>query len=176
DYELPAQYRYHCVPKLDLNAYLTAQVTGWESMGLLSGDANLFFEGTYLGKTHLEFAGTNDTLEISLGKDKNISVTRTKLKEFSKRQFLSNKKEDSRAFEIAVKNKKPLPIMLILEDQFPISTSKNITVERTETGNAAVDDTTGKLTWTFNLAPAEDKKVKFGYKVKYPKEKLVAVE
>lgn len=176
DYALPAQYRYQCVPKLDLNAYLSARVTGWEALGLLSGDANLFFEGTYLGKTRLEFNGTSDTMEISLGKDRNISVTRTKLKEYSKRQFLSNRKEDSRQFEIAVKNKKAQTITLVVEDQFPVSTSKNITVERTETGNAEVDETAGKLTWNLTLAPAEDKKFKFGYKVKYPRERILVLE
>lgn len=176
DHELPASYQYYCAPKLDLNAYLGARVTGWESLGLLSGDASLFFEGTYLGKTRLEFAHTGDTLEISLGRDKNISVTRTRLKEYSKRKFLSNRKEDSRLFEIAVKNKKKQAITLVLEDQFPISTNKNITVDRDETGKAAVDDTTGQLTWTLQLAPSEDKKVRFGYTVKYPKERLLSVD
>lgn len=176
DYELPATYQYYCAPKLDLNAYLGARVTGWESLGLLAGDASLFFEGTYLGKTRLEFANTSDTLDISLGRDKNISVTRTRLKEYSKRKFLSNRKEDSRLFEIAVKNKKKQTITLVLEDQFPISTNKNITVDRDETGKAAVDDTTGQLSWVLQLAPAEDKKVRFGYTVKYPKERLLSVD
>jgi hypothetical protein len=63
-----------------------------------------------------------------------------------------------------------------LEDQFPLSTNKDITVERSETSSATVDDATGKLTWNLNLAPAEDKKVKFGYSVKYPKEKLMVLE
>jgi len=175
-YELPAGYRYYCAPKKDNSAFLTAQVTGWETIGLLSGEANLFFEGTFLGKSYLEFANTSDTLQVSLGRDKNISVSRTQLKEFSKRQFLSGKKEDSRSFEIAVKNKKSQAILLILEDQIPISTNKNININQDETSGAGVNEETGILSWTLNLGPAEDKKLRFGYTVKYPKEKIIALE
>ena len=49
----PATYQYYVTPKLDRDAFLTAQVTNWEQYNLLSGEANLFFEGTYLGKTYL---------------------------------------------------------------------------------------------------------------------------
>jgi hypothetical protein len=175
-YDLPSNYHYFCTPKLDPTAYLTAQVTGWEALGLLSGEANLFFEGTYMGKSYLEFANTKDTLEISLGRDENISVTRTRLKEFSSRQFLSNKKEDTRSFEIAVKNKKNQPLLITIEDQYPVSTLKDISIDLAEPGNATVDKTTGKLTWDLQLKQAENKKIRFTYKVKYPKEKTIVLE
>ncbi|MEI6410894.1 MAG: mucoidy inhibitor MuiA family protein [Bacteroidota bacterium] len=176
NYELPAGYRYYCAPKIEAAAFLSAQVTGWESLGLLSGEANLFFEGTFLGKSYLEFANTNDTLELSLGRDRNISVSRTKLKDFTRRQFMSGKKEDSRSFEIAVKNKKTQAITLVLEDQIPVSTNKNVTIEQGEISGAALNSETGKLRWTLSLKPAEDKKLRFGYTVRYPKEKIVVLE
>jgi hypothetical protein len=176
NYELPAGYRYFCAPKIEAAAFLSAQVTGWESLGLLSGEANLFFEGTFLGKSYLEFANTNDTLELSLGRDRNISVSRTKLKDFTRRQFMSGKKEDSRSFEIAVKNKKTQAITLVLEDQIPVSTNKNITIEQGEISGATLNSETGKLSWTLNLKPAEDKKLRFGYTVRYPKEKIIVLE
>ena len=103
EHSLPAYYEYYCAPKLDKDAFLTAQVTDWDDLNLLNGEANLFFEGTYLGKSLLDVQNVEDTLNISLGRDKNIVVTRTKLKEFSKKKFLSNKKIDSRAWDIEVR-------------------------------------------------------------------------
>jgi Domain of unknown function (DUF4139)/N-terminal domain of unknown function (DUF4140) len=176
NYALPAQYRYYCAPKLDLNAYLNARVTDWETLGLLSGEANVFFEGTYLGKSYLEFANTDDTLNISLGRDKNITITREKIKGYSKRQLLSDNKKDSRSFEISVKNKKQQPVELLLEDQIPVSGNKDISVDLLEKGDASLDVETGKLRWQLQLGASADKKMRFAYSVKYPKERLVVLE
>ena len=70
EHDLPAYYEYYCAPKLDKDAFLTAQVTGWDELNLLSGEAKLFFEGTYLGKSLLDVQNVEDTLDISLGRDK----------------------------------------------------------------------------------------------------------
>jgi hypothetical protein len=175
-YDLPASYRYYCAPKLENAAFLTAEITQWETLGLLSGNANLFFEGTYLGKTYLEFANTKDTLPISLGRDENIVITRTKVKDFSKRQLLGNDKVDSRTFEIVVKNKKTQPITLILEDQVPVSTSKNIKIDVKNSDNGELDKETGQLTWKLELKSGQDTKKRFGYEVQYPKGRIIVLE
>ena len=171
----PATYQYYVTPKLDRDAFLTAQVTNWEQYNLLSGEANLFFEGTYLGKTYLNTQNTNDTLNISLGRDKNVVVTRTKLNDFTKKGFLSNKRTDSRGFEIAVRNKKSQAINIIVEDQLPLSVNKDIEIEN-EAKEAELDKITGKLTWKINVAGGKEQKVKFNYTVKYPKDLRLQLE
>ena len=79
---LPAKYEYHAVRKLEKDVFLIAKITGWESLNLLSGQANLFFEDKYVGKSHIETRQTDDTLTLSLGRDKNITVTRIRKKDF----------------------------------------------------------------------------------------------
>ena len=171
----PATYQYYVTPKLDRDAFLTAQVINWEQYNLLSGEANLFFEGTYLGKTYLNTQNTNDTLNISLGRDKNVVVTRTKLNDFTKKGFLSNKRTDSRSFEIAIRNKKSQAINIIVEDQLPLSVNKDIEIEN-EAKEAELDKITGKLTWKINVAGGKEQKVKFNYTVKYPKDLRLQLE
>ena len=175
DLQIPAMYQYFVAPKLDRDAFLTAQIVDWEQYNLLSGEANLFFEGTFMGKTVLNTLSTDDTLNISLGRDKNVVVTRTKLKDFTKTKFLSDKRTDSRAFETTVRNKRGQPLSITVEDQIPISTTKDIEIEP-QTGDAVVDVPTGKLTWRLDVPAGKDKKVKFDYKVIYPKAKRVILE
>lgn len=175
DLQVPAMYQYFVAPKLDRDAFLTAQIVDWEQYNLLSGEANLFFEGTFMGKTILNTLSTDDTLNISLGRDKNVVVTRTKLKDFTKTKFLSDKRTDSRAFETTVRNKRGQPLSITVEDQIPISTTKDIEIE-SQTGDAVVDATTGKLTWKLDVPAGKEKKVKFDYKVIYPKAKKVILE
>ncbi len=176
DYTLPATYQYYCAPKLDPTAYLLAKVTGWEDYNLLSGYINLYFEGTYVGKSYLDVKNTRDTLDVSLGRDENIVVERKKQKEYNTNQFIGANRKVAFAWEINVRNKKKTPITIVVEDQLPLSTDKQIEIEQDETSNAKYDETTGFLSWKLNMKSAETQTIKFSYSVKYPKDKNVNVE
>ncbi len=176
EYTVPAEYEYYCTPKLDPDAFLMAKITNWEEFNLLEGEANLFFEGTFLGKSLLDVQTFTDTLQLSLGRDKNIVVSRTKLPNFTTKQFIGANKKEARAFEINIRNKKAQPITLIIEDQFPVSTNKDIEVTRLESSQAMVEEETGKLTWQVKINPAQQKKLTVSYEVKYPKKERVLLE
>lgn len=173
---LQASYEYQCVPKLDPDAFLIARITGWENLNLLSGDMSLFFEGTFVGKSALDMQNTNDTLDISLGRDKNIVIKREKKKEFSGTQFLGNNRKETRAFDISVRNNKKQEVKLLVTDQIPVSTNKDISVEVTETSGASLNKETGELRWEMALKPGENKTMRMAYEVKYPKDKKVVLE
>ncbi len=175
-FKVPASYQYYAVPKLDKDAFLVGEITNWEQYGLLSAETNLFFEGTFLGKSFLDFESVEDTLAISLGRDKNIIVQRTKMKDFTKKQFLGGNRVDTRTFEISVVNKKSQSIKIRIEDQFPISKNKKIDIDELETSNASVNKETGIVRWDLTLPSNDRKKLRLGYKVKYPKGKRVQLE
>jgi len=164
-----AIYEYFCIPKKDKDVFLTARITGWEDLNLLNGDANLYYEGTYLGKALLDTRNTQDTLEVSLGRDKNIIVNRTKLKDFSKNQVFGSNKTDERSWEISIRNKKQQPISITIEDQFPTSTNKDIVVDKGNYKEGSLDETTNMITWRLKIDPAKEKKIGFNYSVKSPK-------
>jgi hypothetical protein len=168
---LAAFYEYSCAPKLETDVFLTAHLTDWEQYNLPEGEANLYFEGTFLGKTVLKTQSTEDTLKISMGRDKNIVVKRVKQKELTtKKGIFSGKKTESRTYEISVKNKKGIAISLNIEDQVPIAADKQIEVQYTFSDNPTVDKNTGRLTWKLQLKPLEDKKLQIFYTVKHPAE------
>ena len=174
--DISATYVYKCTPKLDKEAFLMANITDWNDYNFLDGEANLYFEGTYLGKTLLNTAVENDTIEISLGHDKGVTVTRTKLKDEGKKTFFGDKKITSRAFEITVRNNKKQPINILVLDQFPVSTQKEIEVDKQEYNEASLDNASGKLTWDLQIPTANEKKIGFKYAVKYPKDYHVLLE
>ncbi len=174
--EVPALYEYYCAPKLEQDVFLTAKITDWSELNLLEGESSLFFEGTYLGKAMINPKIAGDTLSISLGRDKNIVVKRTSIKEFSKKQFLGNNKIDYRNFEISIRNNKKQSINLIMEDQFPLSTMKEVEVDKLENKEAELDNESGKLKWTIQLEAGKEKKVGFKYSVKYPKNNSLVLD
>jgi Domain of unknown function (DUF4139)/N-terminal domain of unknown function (DUF4140) len=176
NYELNALYEYYSVPKLDASAFLTAKITDWQELNLLPGEANLFFEGTYLGNSMLDVMNAGDTLNLSLGKDKGVIVKRTLMKEYSSKKFLGSNKTDSRQYEILVRNNKQQPIKIIVEDQFPVSTNKDIEVDKLSYENAKLDDDTKKITWSFSIESKKENKLQLGYAIKYPKDKTLQLD
>jgi hypothetical protein len=174
--ELTSSYKYYCTPKLDLDAFLFAQVTGWESMNLLAGPAYIYFEGTYVGESLLDLAGVGDTLDISLGRDQGVTVQRTKRTDFSQRQVVGGKRVESVGWEIAVRNNKAQSIDLVITDQYPLAARSEIEVKLDEDGGAAVNTEKGFLTWKVKVEPRTNQKWTFGYSVKVPKEQPVVLE
>lgn len=173
--EIPATYEYYVAPKYDKDVYLTAKVVDWEKYDLMEGSMKLYFEDTYLGDSYLDVSN-KDTLTISLGKDKGVLVTRTKSSDFRKKQSLGSNKTDSRAYDIVVRNMKRQAINLIVEDQFPISKSKEIEILDQEAPEAEVNKETGKLSWKFSLEPNKEKKVHHQFSVKSPKAMVLSLD
>jgi uncharacterized protein (TIGR02231 family) len=171
--KLPASYKYYAAPKLDKEAFLLAEIIDYGKYNLLKGEANIIFEGMYVGKTIINPSQTSDTLNLSMGRDKKVSIKREKVVDKSGTKFLSSKKEQTFTYDITIRNNKKEAVSMKLEDQYPISTDKEVEVELKDKDGAKVNAETGILTWDLNLKPNETKKIRLSYIVKYPKDKII---
>lgn len=173
--EVPMIMEFAAVPKVCTDAFLMAKVTGWEDMNILPGNARLYFDGGYVGEMYLDASTTSDTLNVNLGRDKTIAITRKKIKEDVKEKIFADDKVETRTIEIVVRNTKNVPVEIVLEDQIPIATGTNeIRVDLFESGGATLDEATGKLTWKVKLKVKDTKKITFTYQIRYPKGKTIA--
>ncbi|RZL46578.1 MAG: mucoidy inhibitor MuiA family protein [Pedobacter sp.] len=170
---LPATYKYYAAPKVEKEAFLLAEISDYSKYNLLQGEANIIFEGMYVGKTFINPNQTSDTLNLSMGRDKKISIKREKVVDKSGTKFLSSKKEQTFTYDITIRNNKKESVELLLKDQYPLSTDKEIEIELKESDYAKINSETGILTWDLNLKPNEIKKIRISYKVKYPKDKVI---
>lgn len=173
DLKLPATYKYYAVPKVEKEAFLLAELKDYSKYNLLPGEANIIFEGMYVGKTVINPNQTQDTLNLSMGRDKKISIKREKVVDKSGTKFLSSYKEQTFTYDIIVRNNKKEEINMLLKDQYPLSTDKEMTVELLDKDGAKANEETGVLTWEIKLKPNETKKYRISYKVKYPKDKVI---
>jgi uncharacterized protein (TIGR02231 family) len=171
--KLPATYKYYAAPRVDKEAFLLAEINDYSKYNLLPGEANIIFEGLYVGKTNINPNQTADTLNLSMGRDKKISIKREKVVDKSGTKFLSSYKEQTFTYDLTVRNNKKEEVQMLLKDQYPLSTDKEITIELLDDGNAKVNTETGIMTWELKLAPNETKKIRISYKVKYPKDKVI---
>lgn len=175
-YQLPATYQYLGIPRADKDAFLVADATDWQQHSLLEGEANVYFENSFIGKTILDPTVANDTLHFSLGRDKGIRIQRTKVSARSTRRLLASSQEQNMTWRITVKNTRQEAVSLILQDQIPVSENSNITVTTEELSGGQLDKSTGIVVWQLQLQPNEQREFIVQYRVKYPKSRNLIVE
>lgn len=173
EHEIEVIYEYYTAPGYTPRAFLTAHLTEWEQYNLLPGPLNLFFNNTYVGQTSINPQMASDTLSISLGQDQGLVIERKQSSEFSRRQFIGNRKTDIRAYEISIRNNKSVPVSILVEDQIPVSIDSDIDITLEESGGGVFNERTGVLQWRLDLASGESEKLIFRYTVKYPKGRQV---
>jgi uncharacterized protein (TIGR02231 family) len=167
-----ASYKHISVPKLDQDAFLMAQLVDWDSLNLMPGNANIIMDNIYLGKTYLNPNTTEDTLNISLGRDKRIAIERKRVKDYTAKKR-GDSKIEQHTYEITVRNNKKQAIEIDIKDQIPVSQVKEVEVTLTDAGDANLDTETGLMNWELKLKPGESKKIRFSYQIKYPKDKIL---
>lgn len=171
--EITAQYKYYCAPKLDTETYLLAEISNWETLNLLSGKANITYDGTYVGETYIDAGSTQKQLALTLGSDKRVPVKREKLRDYSSKKTLGNDIKQVLTYKMTVRNNQNKPVRIILKDQYPISTTKKIEVElltKETTTPTAYNEEVGVINWEETLQPGETKVYQISYSVKYPKD------
>lgn len=175
-YDIPADFQYYAVPKIEKDVFLQARIADWEGYNLLEGEANIFFENTFVGKTLLDVRNASDTLTLSLGRDKKVMIQREKMKELTTRQFIGSKQEEVRSWKTVIRNTKSQPITIVVLDQVPVSTNSEIEVSIQQTTGVKPNAETGELKWEFVLQPDEKKELELKYSVRYPKNRQLYIE
>lgn len=175
-YEIPATYRYTAIPKLDKDAFLLAEMTDWSQYSLLEGESNLYFEDGFVGRSILNPASLQDTLQISMGRDRSIVMQREKVDQFSKKRSIGSNITESRGYEITLKNNKSQAVTLQVKDQIPVSVNSTIAVTSGELSGGVLDPVTGIVTWEISLPPGGQQKLSIRYEVKYPKSERIILD
>ncbi len=172
--DLKTNYRYKAIPKLNNNVYLTAVLSDWEDAITMGGEASIYYDGSYVGNTSLLPGGTEDTIQLSLGIDKNIAIKRQKIKEKCSQKVLDNDILHQYTYEITMKNSRATKIEIEVEDQLPLAQDKSVVVDRKELSGAKYDEVTGILKWRSTIQAKDSKKLTLMYQVKAPKYMSVA--
>ncbi|WP_339699954.1 mucoidy inhibitor MuiA family protein [uncultured Marixanthomonas sp.] len=171
--DLPATYQHYAAPELNENVFLTAIIKNYEQYDFLPGEANVYFEGNYAGKSIINPQVATDSLNLSLGTDPNVIVTREKLKNYKSKSFLGGNRIIEKGFKIEIKNNKNTTINLLLEDRIPISQNEKIKLDDISIGAAKYNKETGILKWNLTLSANKKDEKEFSYTVKYPKDKRI---
>ena len=175
-HQLPASYEYRGIPKIDKESFLVADATDWQKLNLMEGEANVYFDNSFVGKSILDPNVSSDTLHFSMGRDQSIRVQRIKVSESSTRRFFGSNQEQTMKWRITVKNNRQESVNITVFDQAPISRNTSIEVSMEELSDGQFDKQTGIIKWPLQLQPGEQRDLILQYKVKYPKNRRLNIE
>ena len=176
NYELDASYSHKAVPKLDKDAFLLANIVGWEKLDLVPGPTRVYYADAFVGQSYINTSNVQDTLRLSFGRDTKIPVTRKIVEEYSDKKVVGSNRKDTYTYRIIAKNNRGIPIRINLYDQIPISQDSDISVSVNDISEADYSETTGKLSWLVQLQPGESKSFSLSFTIKYPKDKQIRVK
>lgn len=174
--DLNAIFEYQSIPSLSENVFLVGKIVDWYKAEFIDGEANVYLENSFVGKSSINTKLFKDTLEISFGTDNNISIKRERLTEFTENQLIGSNRKETIGFKLTIRNNKLYPITAKIIDQIPVSTTKDIQVETIDISGGKMDTDSGKVVWEIALNSNESKELIIKYSVKYPKDKKVFIE
>lgn len=164
-----ATYEYKAVPALEKDVFLQTRLALKDLPELVSGDASVYFGGSYIGKTFIKTIDLEDSMTVSLGRDKKIQMVRKESKQDYQRTIVGNYEKEVLKYETTIKNTRDIPVFIIIEDQVPVASNSDQEVSVNDVSGGLLDKPSGKVSWKYTLAPGETKVIKLGYTTKYPK-------
>lgn len=174
--EINGRFTYHSVPKLDEKVFLLAYLKNWQQLNLMNAEANIYYQENFIGKIQIDPMFSGEEFPLSLGADNRISIKRIKNKDFSTIKWLNSDKKEEFSFDIITRNNTNSDIEIEILDQIPVSNNKDIEIELIDKGNAEYLEGSGFLSWKFNIASGNTKKINFKYQIKSPKDQVVSFQ
>lgn len=166
---VPVSAEFVTVPKLSPRVFLKSRVVNKTPYPLLAGEANIFNDAVFVGKSRLKTVSPGEEFELFFGADDQLKVKRDVAKVRKKGGILGS---SSVSYHVTVEleNYKKRGVTVTLLDQEPLPGNAEIKVRLEDPSpQPAETKEDGTLTWKVDLAPGEKKKVSYDIVVEYPK-------
>ncbi len=171
---LKVELDYWIVPKLAAEAYLRASITNTSATTLLPGEALIYHEDAFVGKTMIKTVVTGEKFDAQLGVDDRIRVKRELVQREMNKRLIGGHRQVYYKYKITLKNLLTAPAKVMVMDQIPMGGHEQIKVRLSEANPAPVEQTAlNLLKWELTLRPDEQREIIFAYTVENPADMTV---
>jgi hypothetical protein len=168
---LPAEFYYYLIPKMETFGFLMAKIPSINKYNLMPGTANIYNNGSFMGKTFLTPYADNDTLNLFLGKDVSLQSTYKENSTSNTSPIIGNYFYEKNNTIITIKSNSNTTLNVMVVDQLPSVDNDDKFKLNTEVTiiQPIVDLTELLLTWNLTIAKKEIKILNYKYEIKSPK-------
>jgi len=170
----------HIKPQISNSAFLIANATIKGEKPLLAGPVSLFRDGSYIGKTNIPMLNPGKDYDLSFGIDDRIDVAFKTLKDESSEGgvLIGKTNKIDRETITEIQSLRDEAIEVAIFQTLPVSKNEDITVKildeaTTKDYEQDVNNIKGLTDWRYTLAPKEEKDVKLGWSVAWPKDQNI---
>lgn len=172
--EYPANLDYIAIPKLVSFAYLQAKMTNPQTgVTLLPGQANIFRDEEFVGKTSIPNIAPGQELTIDLGIDEGIQIERDLIERQVDKKLIGGQRRITFAYKVTVTNLKDTAVNLIVKEQIPVSRNEKLKVKLIQTQPKIEPQSLGILEWNLTLNPQTQKEISYQFVIEHPPEENV---
>ncbi|MEM7112802.1 MAG: mucoidy inhibitor MuiA family protein [Chloroflexota bacterium] len=173
--QLSAEVDYLAVPKHTDAVFRRAKVQNDSPTPLLAGAANLFVGEEFIGKTQLKYTPTGGELELLLGVEERITVSRELAKRDVDKRFLRDNRQLRYGYKMALENLLEAAVRVVVQDQIPVSRHEEIKVNLDKVSPQAHEQSElNMLEWRLTLPGQSKKEIMYEYMVEHPRSVKVA--
>lgn len=167
--EFAGKFDYFSIPRRSETAYLRATIQN-RALSLLAGEANIFRDETFVGKTPLEAVAPDEEWQIFLGPDEQVQTHHELERREVDKNFIGNVRRQNFGYKIEVENLKAHRVRLELLDQIPVARHEQIKVKLKHAEPAPHADEMGILKWELSLDAHSEREVHFETGVESPRD------
>tara|TARA_R110001592_G_scaffold363221_2_gene681592 strand:+ start:2562 stop:4133 length:1572 start_codon:yes stop_codon:yes gene_type:complete len=164
---VPCDKYYIARPELAPYAYLQAEIKSFKDYFPVSANAELWLDNTLNGKTYINPSASEESMNINLGQDQQISVSRQLTENKSRDANILRGTKLAKTYKININSGKTFEIDLRLEDRYPISNNESIEVELEGISGSKNNTDKGILQWQMDLKAKDSKQIVWGYSIKH---------
>lgn len=171
---LKPEMTYLSFPSLGDQVFVSVKAVNDSPFTLLPGQAALFSEGDYAGKTRLPLIVSGETLEVLMGVEDRIRVERERTKRDVMKSRVGTARKEAQAYQIRVINHRPEAVQVEIQDQIPLSQHPEIKVELVSSTPQPEEFTDLHIIkWLLPLAASEERTITYTFTVESPKDRDV---
>lgn len=135
-------------------------------------NANLYLDGTYIGKTRLDEIKKDKDTSIYFSTNRFIDIDKKLLKDMKEEPFFSlNKIKTEKVWEYKIQNNSKVNQKIVLLERVPVSKHEDIKVTLIGKSKETKIEKDGKIYFEFDLKANESKTINFGYEIEKPTKK-----
>jgi uncharacterized protein (TIGR02231 family) len=167
-----AQVARVTIPKLDRYVYQLVTLNNPAPYPLLAGRVHSYRRGNFVGRSHLEYRGPGEPMEISLGIDEEVKVKREPIERRNRKAgLLSSNKHIDHAYRITLVNRAAQATRVEVRESIPVSKIEDVTIKLSKKRTTAgydLDAERGFMIWNVRLAKKQDKQIDLAYTIDLP--------
>jgi len=165
---LKAELDYVTVPRIAQEAYLRATITNTSEYTILPGEASIFHENDFVGKTQLETISPTEEFQVQLGVDERIKIERELLTRKAETRMIGTVHQVKYRYAVHITNLLQKPTKITVQDQYPLSRDSDVTISLDSVSPEANEENDLHiLTWELDLPDDKKRSIELAFTVQH---------